>query len=39
MIHVVHYTVAKAGMADTLVGLYKKRMDFLVDGYDMLGEN
>ena len=39
MSYVVHDAVAKAGMADKLVGLYKKWMDFLVDGYDTIGEN
>ncbi len=39
MSYVVHDAVAKAGMADRLPQLCKRWMDFLVDGYDTLGEN
>ncbi|MCA9837484.1 MAG: alpha-L-rhamnosidase N-terminal domain-containing protein [Trueperaceae bacterium] len=39
MSYVVHDAVAKAGKADILPQLYKRWLDFLVDGYDTIGEN
>lgn len=39
MSYVVHDAVAKAGMAERLPELCKRWLDFLVDGYDTLGEN
>jgi hypothetical protein len=39
MSYVVHDAVAQADMADRLPALYKRWLEFLVDGYDTLGEN
>ena len=39
MSYVVHDAVAQAGMADRLPDLCKRWAEFLVDGYDTLGEN
>lgn len=39
MSYVVHDAVAQAGMAERLPALYKRWLEFLVDGYDTLGEN
>jgi hypothetical protein len=39
MSYVVHDAVAQAGLADRLPELYRRWLDFLVDGYDTLGEN
>jgi len=36
--YVVHDAVAAAGMADRLPDLYRKWSEFLVDGYDTIGE-
>ena len=39
MSYVVHDAVAQAGATDKLPGLCKRWLEFLVDGYDTLGEN
>lgn len=39
MSYVVHDAVAAAGRADLLPSLCKRWLEFLVDGYDTLGEN
>jgi hypothetical protein len=39
MSYVVHDAVALAGMADRLPDLSKRWLEFLVDGYDTIGEN
>ena len=39
MSYVVHDAVAQAGMADHLPELYTRWLDFLVDGFDTIGEN
>ena len=39
MSYVVHDAVALAGRADRLPALYRRWSQFLVDGYDTLGEN
>ncbi len=36
--YIVHDAVAAAGMADRLPSLYRRWMQFLVDGYDTIGE-
>jgi hypothetical protein len=38
MSYVVHDAVAKAGLADRLPDLYRRWSEFLVDGYDTIGE-
>jgi hypothetical protein len=39
MSYVVHDAVAQAGMADRLPDLYRSWSQFLVDGYDTIGED
>jgi hypothetical protein len=39
MSYVVHDAVAQAGLADRLPELSKRWLEFLVDGYDTIGEN
>jgi hypothetical protein len=39
MSYVVHDAVAQVGLADWLPELYRRWLQFLVDGYDTIGEN